>query len=401
MKFNKKILILPVSVLIIAVFYKLLSPGRDKTVDKLQRPGYGEQMENYSLKALCDGEEYSIDIPVYPRKIPEEQLQTYFDAAFEEICTRMPGENDSLNNVTKDLFFMDEIKEYGIQADYTTDNYSLINCFGEVMNKEADASGSVCKITVTLEYEDKIQSYCVNAVVFPPQYSGDEAFINNISEKIQHKDVESGEEEYLILPKEVNGKELTFIEERESRLPIVICLLLLLFLIWYYRKFIVKRNLEKARETQLQSDYAEIVSKLSLLMGAGMNGVNALGKIAGDYKISGMHGKKNARYAYEEITATVNRIASGISEPEAYAALGRSCRLHCYVKLGSLMAQNVKKGGEGFAESLRCEATEAFIERKAMARRAGEEAGTKLLLPMGMMLCVVLAVIIVPAFMSF
>ena len=46
-------------------------------------------------------------------------------------------------------------------------------------------------------------------------------------------------------------------------------------------------------------------------------------------------------------------------------------------------------------------ATEAFIERKALARKAGEEAGTKLLLPMGLMLCVVMVVIIVPAFMSF
>ena len=81
--------------------------------------------------------------------------------------------------------------------------------------------------------------------------------------------------------------------------------------------------------------------------------------------------------------------------------MGRECKSHCYIKLGSLLAQNIRKGGEGFMVALRAEVTEAFLERKARARRAGEEAGTKLLLPMGMMLCVVLVVIVVPAFMSF
>ena len=47
------------------------------------------------------------------------------------------------------------------------------------------------------------------------------------------------------------------------------------------------------------------------------------------------------------------------------------------------------------------EAAEAFEERKADARKLGEEAGTKLLLPMGIMLIVVMIIVIVPAFLSF
>ena len=43
---------------------------------------------------------------------------------------------------------------------------------------------------------------------------------------------------------------------------------------------------------------------------------------------------------------------------------------------------------------------EALEERRARARKAGEQAGTKLLFPMMLMLLVVLVVIMVPAFMS-
>ena len=49
---------------------------------------------------------------------------------------------------------------------------------------------------------------------------------------------------------------------------------------------------------------------------------------------------------------------------------------------------------------LKTEASQAFEERKARARRLGEEAGTKLLAPMFLMLAVVLVIVIVPAFMS-
>ncbi len=49
---------------------------------------------------------------------------------------------------------------------------------------------------------------------------------------------------------------------------------------------------------------------------------------------------------------------------------------------------------------LRMEAIQAFEERKARAKRLGEEAGTKLLAPMFLMLAVVLVIVIVPAFLS-
>ena len=44
-------------------------------------------------------------------------------------------------------------------------------------------------------------------------------------------------------------------------------------------------------------------------------------------------------------------------------------------------------------ELLKLESIQAFEERKAQAKRLGEEAGTKLLLPMFLMLAVVLVIV--------
>ena len=59
-----------------------------------------------------------------------------------------------------------------------------------------------------------------------------------------------------------------------------------------------------------------------------------------------------------------------------------------------------KKGTKGLKDILNAEAREALEERKALARKKGDEAGTKLLLPMGIMLIISIIMIIVPAFLT-
>ena len=46
------------------------------------------------------------------------------------------------------------------------------------------------------------------------------------------------------------------------------------------------------------------------------------------------------------------------------------------------------------------EAIQSFENRKSAAKRLGEEAGTKLLMPMMGMLMVVLVIVMVPAFLT-
>ena len=61
----------------------------------------------------------------------------------------------------------------------------------------------------------------------------------------------------------------------------------------------------------------------------------------------------------------------------------------------------MKKGSVNLREMLEKEAQEAFEEHQLQIRKLGEEAGTKLLIPMVMMLAVVMIVIMVPAFMTY
>lgn len=97
---------------------------------------------------------------------------------------------------------------------------------------------------------------------------------------------------------------------------------------------------------------------------------------------------------------TCREMESGHTEAESYENFGRRCKVQAYVRFGALLSQNLRKGTRGLTELLKMEAIQAFEDRKARARRLGEEAGTKLLLPMFLMLTVVLVIVIVPAFLS-
>jgi argininosuccinate lyase len=95
------------------------------------------------------------------------------------------------------------------------------------------------------------------------------------------------------------------------------------------------------------------------------------------------------------------QMKQGIAEKQAYHNFGKHCGLQAYRKLASLLEQNLEKGTSGLSVRLFEEMRQAFEERKSFAIRKGEEATTKLLLPMFLMLAIVLVICIVPAVMSF
>ena len=85
----------------------------------------------------------------------------------------------------------------------------------------------------------------------------------------------------------------------------------------------------------------------------------------------------------------------------AYERFGRRCRIPSYNKLAAMLSQNMRKGAANLPLLLKEEAADAFEERKHSARKQGEKAGTKLLVPMMMLLGMTMVIIMVPAFQTY
>ena len=159
-----------------------------------------------------------------------------------------------------------------------------------------------------------------------------------------------------------------------------------------------KKEERKKEILQMKMDYPQIINKLTLYIGAGMTIRRAWFCIAQDYEKN--REKTGKRKAYEEMVCTMNQIRGGGSEGECYENCGARCGITSYRKFGMLLSQNLRKGPRGITETLRREAEEAFEERMNQAKKLGEEAGTKLMIPMFLMLAVVFLIVMVPALLS-
>ena len=144
-----------------------------------------------------------------------------------------------------------------------------------------------------------------------------------------------------------------------------------------------------------------MVAKITLLIGAGMTMRKAWEKIVEEYQFKKLHKNVKSKVVYEEMTESMNQLKSGVSELTVYHDFGNRCDVREYMKLSSLLAQNLKKGSRELLSMLKIETQDAFEERKNQAKRYGEDAGTKLLIPMIMILFVVMVIIMYPALVNF
>ena len=118
-----------------------------------------------------------------------------------------------------------------------------------------------------------------------------------------------------------------------------------------------------------------------------------------NYEKRQKRGSDTPRPAYEEMALTLGQIQYGVPEGTALNQFGKRCQLQCYMRLSSLLEQNRKTGTKNLNQLLEQEMTTAWEEQKHTARRMGEEAKTKLLAPLFLMLAVVMVIIMVPAMM--
>lgn len=341
----------------------------------------------------------------FPLKVEEQQ---YREAELKQLAqslkSKLPdlilGDNISLEEVRSNLNLVQEAEGYPFEIEWDSSNYSLVCSDGTIVNEELGESGEAVQLTARLLYQDYEQMLIFPVHILPPLYSKKEELQKKLQKQLVKAEEGSREKKQMELPKSVDGIEVAWSEKKTDDSGYLFLLICICSGLIYALQ---ERNLKErtdARNRQLMLDYPELVSKLTLYMGAGMTIRNAFRKIAFDYRSKREKGERH-HYVYEEMLFTCYELDSGISEGKAYESFGRRCRLPQYTKFSSLLTQNLRKGSNSLSEALREEARSALEERRNTARKMGEEAGTKLLFPMMLMLGIVMVLIIIPAYFSF
>lgn len=369
----------------------------------IERGTYMEGRKSQEIKVAVEKElqDQEIDIKIDEQQLTQEEVFDLFKQVKEQVDKKFLKKNKSCMEVRSNLYLPTELDHFPIQIEWDTDNFKIVGNDGEVNNEDLDENGSMVTLTATLTYKTYSESYDIKVKVLPPILSDSEKLIKSILEKVQAANQNSITEHYLELPLSIDGKKIKWSENKGNSTGIILVFGLIGAFVIYYGKDKDLESKVKKRDQQLLSDYPNIVSKLTLLLGAGMTVKGAWQKIVLDYREKKETNCKYYRYAYEEMLITYYEILSGVSELKAYEEFGKRTKNQRFIKLSALFTQNLRKGSRGLSKILESESLDAFEDRKAYAKTVGEEAGTKLMMPMFLNLILVLILIMIPACMSF
>lgn len=384
-------------VICLAVWLGARSDPLLKEGNHIRRNSYGQGGLSIDLAAQVEGEEEIFRYVVEERQYTSAEAETLYQEVVKILPEIIRGENKSLEDVRHSLELVTGIEGYPFAISWESDSYALINTDGMVDNSEL-TNGEIVMLTAHFRYGEYTWDHQMHVQVNPVVYTYREALRKRIEELLHMQQEDTASKETMVLPENVGSKPIVWKEMIEDSSGSLLFLAILTAGALYWgRSREIDRRLER-RKTELLMDYPEIVNKLSLYMGAGMTIRNAFVKMGEDYK---KQRKERRRYVYEEILIMCYELQSGKSEREAYDRFGKRCQVQAYMKLSTLLSQNIRKGSNDLLHVLRQEADNAFVERKSLAKKLGEEAGTKLLLPMMMMLCIVMVIIMIPACFSF
>jgi len=401
-KLSQTLMLLFVGIVVaVLIFISDLNKTRFLSGNVLDRNTYGQGDRTVNLDIYADDElvEKEKAIKVSERQLSVQETREAFEKTGDELRYLILGENESPDHVDRDLNLVEGVEGELIGIEWIISDYSVLDGKGRIRDDFENENGQMVSLTAVLTYGEEKAEYVFNVNVFPRKLSGTERFTADMDRKIEEYDKKTVSYNRQLLPDEVDGKKISYKTSTEGTALYVLLMTLLAAFAVYSGKDSELNKSVKIREREMLIAYPEIVSKLTLLLGAGLTIRAAFEKTAADHLKNSRD--KKISFAYEEMLITVNRMKSGVSEYEAYLDFGKRCAVKRYVKLGALLSQNIKKGSRGLLAEMEQEVKEAFEDRKAMARKLGEEAGTKLLGPMAMMLAVVMIIVIVPAFLSF
>ena len=396
----------------------------------ITRPGYGKAAleETLNLTAAGEKESESVTIRVSPKAYTYKQAQDLLDQAETQLQKQLPGRNDSLDDVRYPLQLPQSLLDDTISAEYTISPYGVIDDTSGVIVGDLTENGTPVTVEATLKVQELERICRYAAVVFPPALTDKEQFSADLDTALRAADNSDPTSDQIRLPAYAGDTPLSWSRPKGPFLTILFILTLLLPALFWFQKDEKMKELAKKRRELLDLDYSELLFKLTLLIGAGLTIKGAFSRIcsqqdalqhgsslpSGAGKDSIQHPAAQNRFleikksrpesahpVYGEIRILLREITDGVPEETAYENFGRRCGLPTYIKLGSLLAQNLRKGSSGLTALLEKEAFLSLQQHRTAARKMGERASMRMLFPMLLMFVDVMLIMMVPAMLSF
>ncbi len=158
-----------------------------------------------------------------------------------------------------------------------------------------------------------------------------------------------------------------------------------------YLPYDALRNRAKKRQEEIDRDFPNVISKVALLITAGMNVTNAMEETA----------ESGDELMYQELRIALKELNQASTMQAALSRLQCRCDNRYIDKMVSVIGKSYSSGNSNLAEDLRNINADCWLNKKHNSRRMGEAIQSKLFVPTMLMFVGILVVIIIPAMTGF
>lgn len=363
-------------------------------IRRLARPEQGTGSREEQLEVRMGEKTYPLEILLREQQLSKEQVQERLGQTGDRLEELFLNGNPDLQHIRGTVSMPSSDPETGVNLQWYVSSWEYLTVDGTIKN-ESLTEPMELQVQAVMELQGETGDWQRTITIQPPDERVAEDQIRVLAWQLSERQKDNSTE--LVLPEELEGTLLIWYFRKDTTWLLLGALSILTVCAMRLGE---KQEEERALaewERRMQLVYPEIVSRMGLYMGAGISTRKAWERIVAGYRQE----HEVCNEAYEEMCTALYEMQNGVPESTAYERFGARCRLPSYLKLGTLLSQNLRRGTRNLTELLEEESREAFENRKALAKKMGEECESKLLLPMILMLLTILVMIMYPAVASF
>lgn len=360
---------------------------------ELERGGVLEGSYKEEIIAYFGTENVPLTVTVDERILSKEEAEEQLKKGEYLLLDQLKGENESLSLVSKDLNFVTWIPQAGIEVEWIDKQMDYFYSDGKIRENQERSEAIELMLSAVMICQEYTKDFDVKITLLPTTAT----VSNELLALIEKENEATKSSDRFMLPKEFQGQRITWKKPMDFKWIYVLVLTIISTIAVGVGAKVDRRTEKKKRIEELEKDYAQIVSKFTMLLSAGLSVRNAWERIVFMQKRKGMPEK----VIDEELRWGLREMQKGVPELYVYECFGQRVGEIHYKKLMALFISDKKRGTIPLLDTMNQEMLLAWEEQKRKTRQQGEKIGTKLLLPMMGMLSVVFLIVLIPAFLSF
>lgn len=368
-----------------------------------ERNPFGQGMKEIQVSLKKDKENKKINYKLSEQELSDKQIRKIYKQFFKELKRKVAGKNTGLNKVTTSLSLPENIEGYPFEIAYEflEDGYIFLDgtLNKKEQNKLKNGESHITYITVKASYKqyEEIRKYKIQIFSKPDTFRHNKFY--KVEQYLKKKEQKSRYGEKIRIPTTYKGIQIGTGQNGVGSMGLIILFITIGLLIPLHNYMKLREKGDKC-QIEAERDFPVIVHLLTLYMGAGLSFFSAVRRISNNYQRQKKQSKQK-KYAFERIMLMEQQMNNGISQKEACHNWGMQFRTDSYQKLSLILIQSFTKGAKEAAVLMETEEKEAFRKRVDRARKEGEEAATRLLFPMILLLSEVMLLVMYPALIRF